>query len=105
MWILSFHCFLESREFQKFNKVPANVIINVKKEREGTLSKVDILDVFSLYRVNDHVSEYERMECMTRCAAVAISFPILNITHMHKYSWQDFSGISAAWNAHFPILF
>lgn len=45
------------------------------------------------------------MECMTRCAAAAISFPILNITHMHKYSWQDFSGISAAWNAHFPILF
>ena len=29
----------------------------------------------SLQRVNDHVSEYEEMECMTRCAAVTVSFP------------------------------
>lgn len=47
-----------------------------------------------LWRVNDHVSEYEEMECMTRCAAVTISFPILNKTHTHKRSWQDISGIS-----------
>lgn len=32
----------------------------------------------SLQRVNDHVSEYEEMECMTRCAAVAVSFPFLS---------------------------
>lgn len=44
------------------------------------------------------------MECMTRCAAVAISFPILNITHMHKHSWKRFSGIWPAWNAHFLII-
>lgn len=43
--------------------------------------------------VSDHVSEYEEMECMTLCAAVTISFPILNIAHAHKPLWQDFSGI------------
>lgn len=48
---------------------------------------------FSLWRANDHVSEYEELECMTRCAAVTISFPILNITHAHKHLWQGFSGI------------
>lgn len=40
-------------------------------------------DIFSLWRANDHVSEYEEMECMTRCAAATISFPILNIAHAH----------------------
>lgn len=62
-------------------------------------------DIFSLWRANDHVSEYEEMECMTRCAAATISFPILNIAHAHGRPWQGFSGNSSAWNVHFPILF
>lgn len=35
----------------------------------------------------------EEKECMTRCAAVTISFPILNIAHAHRRPWQAFSGI------------
>lgn len=54
---------------------------------------MNISVIFSLQRVNDHVSEYEEMECMTRCAAVTISFPILNITHAHRHAWQAFSEI------------
>lgn len=61
-----------------------------RKKKNST----NISVIFSLWRVNDQVSEYEEMECMTQCAAVSISFPILNITHTHKHSWQDFSGIS-----------
>lgn len=66
---------------------------------------LQIFETFSHSTVNDHVSEYEQMECMTRCAAVTISFPILTITHMHKHSWQCSSGISPAWNPHLPMLF
>lgn len=54
---------------------------------------MNISVIFSLWRVNDHVSEYEEMECMTRCAAVTISFPILNIAPAHRRPWQAFSGI------------
>jgi len=36
----------------------------------------------SLQRVNDHVSEYEEMECMMRCAAVTVSFPFFCISRM-----------------------
>lgn len=54
---------------------------------------MNISVIFSLWRVNDHVSEYEEMECMTRCAAVTISFPILNIAQAREPPWQGFSGI------------
>lgn len=43
--------------------------------------------------MNDHVSEYEEVECMTRSAAVTISFPILNVAHALMGPWQTFSGI------------
>ncbi len=83
-WLLETCCFFT----EVWNKISTNISV-----------------VFSLWRANDQVSEYEEMECMTLCAAVTISFPILNITHAHMRPWQGFSGIPCAWNVHFPILF
>lgn len=43
-------------------------------------------------RVSDHVSEYERMECVAGCSCdKSVSYFFYNIPHAHSPPWHAFS--------------